>query len=65
LLLRGLAALEGPIYIDLADAKAELRQMLEEFGFAPQRPLTRMVYRRTESFDDPTRTFAVAGPELG
>jgi GNAT superfamily N-acetyltransferase len=65
LLLRGLAAVEGAIYIDLADAKAELRQMLEEFGFAPQRPLTRMVYRRTESFDDPRRTFAVAGPELG
>jgi GNAT superfamily N-acetyltransferase len=65
LLLRGLAAVEGPIYIDLADAKAELRRMLEEFGFSPQRPLTRMVYGRTESFDDPTRTFAVAGPELG
>jgi GNAT superfamily N-acetyltransferase len=65
LLLRGLAAIEGPIYIDFADAKAELRQMLEERGFTPQRPLTRMVYRRTESFDDPTRTFAVAGPELG
>jgi GNAT superfamily N-acetyltransferase len=65
LLVRGLAAVEGAIYIDLADAKAELRQMLDEFGFTAQRPLTRMVYRRTESFDDPRRTFAVAGPELG
>jgi hypothetical protein len=24
-----------------------------------------MVYRRAEAFDDPIRTFAVAGPELG
>jgi GNAT superfamily N-acetyltransferase len=65
LLCRGLAAVKGPIYIDLADAKAELRQMLERHGFTPQRPLTRMVYRRAEAFDDPIRTFAVAGPELG
>jgi GNAT superfamily N-acetyltransferase len=65
LLLRGLAAVEGPIYIDLADAKAELRQTLEEFGFTAQRPLTRMVHHRAQSFDDPRRTFVVAGPELG
>ena len=65
LLLCGLAAIHGPIYIDLADAKAGLRRTLEARGFAAQRPLMRMVYRRSESFDDPSRTFAVAGPELG
>jgi GNAT superfamily N-acetyltransferase len=65
LLLRGLAAVEGPIYMDLADAKTRLRDILEARGFTAQRPLTRMVYRRSESFDDPTRTYAVAGPELG
>jgi GNAT superfamily N-acetyltransferase len=65
LLLKGLAAVKGPIYIDLADAKVQLRDTLEAGGFVPQRPLTRMVHRRTESFDDPVRTFAVAGPELG
>jgi GNAT superfamily N-acetyltransferase len=65
LLLRGLSATQGPIYIDLADAKTDLRRMLETRGFSAQRPFTRMVHRRAESFDDPTRTYAVAGPELG
>ncbi|MPZ55843.1 MAG: GNAT family N-acetyltransferase [Rhizobiales bacterium] len=65
LLHRGLAATQGPIYIDLADTKTRLRGVLEEGGFLPQRPLTRMVHKRGESFDDPVRTFAVAGPELG
>jgi GNAT superfamily N-acetyltransferase len=65
LLLRGLAAVQGPIYVDLADAKASLRRVLEAGGFSAQRPFTRMVHRRSDSFDDPARTYAVAGPELG
>jgi GNAT superfamily N-acetyltransferase len=56
---------EGPIYIDLADAKAEIRAWLAAHGFAPQRPFTRMVYGRRTGFDDPARTFAVVGPEFG
>lgn len=56
---------EGPIYIDLADAKVEIRAWLEAQGFAPQRPFTRMVYGRRTGFDDPARTFAVVGPEFG
>jgi GNAT superfamily N-acetyltransferase len=65
LLLRGLAGVSGAVYIDLADAKTSLRDRLETRGFTPQRPLTRMVYRRSESFDDPARTYAVVGPEFG
>ena len=65
LVARGLAALDGPIYIDLADTKAPLRAWLTELGFAAQRPLTRMLHRRPTSFEDAARTFAVAGPELG
>ena len=65
LMARGLAAVEGPVYIDLADAKAELRAWLAARGFAPQRPFTRMLYRRSARFDDPARTFAVVGPEFG
>jgi hypothetical protein len=42
-----------------------LRKWLGERGFGVQRPFTRMVFGRSESFDDPSRTFAVAGPELG
>jgi GNAT superfamily N-acetyltransferase len=65
LLACGLAAIEGPIYIDLADAKTSVRTWLTERGFSAQRPLTRMLLRRATSFEDAARTFAVAGPELG
>jgi GNAT superfamily N-acetyltransferase len=65
LLARGLKAIDGPVYIDLADDKAVVRAWLGDLGFAAQRPLTRMLHRRSASFDDTARTFAVAGPELG
>jgi len=65
LLARGLAAIEGPVYVDLADTKTSVRAWLTERGFAAQRPLTRMLLRRATSFEDAARTFAVAGPELG
>ncbi len=65
LLARGLAAINGPVYIDLADDKAPVRAWLNELGFAAQRPLTRMPHQRSTGFDDAARTFAVAGPELG
>jgi GNAT superfamily N-acetyltransferase len=65
LLARALSAVTGPVYIDLADARADVRAWLGTRGFAAQRPLTRMVLDRSEGFDDPARTYAVAGPELG
>lgn len=65
LLARALDALDGAIYLDLADAKSGVRAWLTDCGFSPQRPLTRMLLRRASGYDDPSRTFAVAGPELG
>lgn len=65
LLAHALDTIEGPIYIDLADSKQETRAWLGAHGFATVRPLTRMIHRRKEGFDDPARTFAVAGPEFG
>ena len=65
LLDRGFGAIDGRIYIDLADTKVALRAWLRRRGFDVQRPFTRMVFGRSESFADPNRTFAVAGPELG
>jgi GNAT superfamily N-acetyltransferase len=65
LLARGLAAIAGPVYIDLADAQTSVRAWLTERGFTAQRPLTRMLLGRATSFEDAARTFAVAGPELG
>jgi hypothetical protein len=65
LLERAIPAIESPIYLDLADAKVEIRAWLAECGFSAQRPLTRMLLRRSTSFDDTSRTFAVIGPEFG
>ena len=65
LLERALSAINGPIYIDLADSKSGIRSWLEQRGFASQRPLTRMLLNRATGFDDPSRTYAVVGPEFG
>ena len=65
LLRQALNGIGGTVYIDLADAKGEVRRWLEASGFAQQRPFTRMLLGRSESFDDLTRTFAVIGPEFG
>jgi GNAT superfamily N-acetyltransferase len=60
-----LDAIEGPLFIDLADSKAELRRFLDAHGFAAVRPFTRMIHGASPRFDDPARTFAVVGPEFG
>jgi GNAT superfamily N-acetyltransferase len=65
LLARALEGLEGPLFVDLADSKQELRSFLDARGFASVRPFTRMVYGSSTRFDDPARTFAVVGPEFG
>jgi GNAT superfamily N-acetyltransferase len=65
LLARALSTIEGPVYLDFADAKTEIRAWLTQCGFVAQRPLTRMLYRRSMGFDDTSRTFAVVGPEFG
>lgn len=65
LLARALDGLEGPLFVDLADSKQELRSFLDARGFASVRPFTRMLYGSSTRFDDPVRTFAVIGPEFG
>jgi hypothetical protein len=65
LLARALSALEGPVYLDLADAKTDICAWLAKAGFTSQRPLTRMVFGRVTGFEDTARTFAVVGPEFG
>jgi GNAT superfamily N-acetyltransferase len=65
LLGRALGALEGPLYLDLADAKAETGTWLAARGFTAQRPFTRMLLGRRARFDDAARTYAVVGPEFG
>jgi GNAT superfamily N-acetyltransferase len=65
LLTHALRIVSGPVFIDLADSKVAVRRWLEGCGFTPQRPFTRMLYGRSQSFDDGRRTYAVIGPEFG
>jgi GNAT superfamily N-acetyltransferase len=62
---RALDGLDGPVFVDLADARSELRGYLDIRGFTVARPFTRMVYGASTRFDDAARTYAVAGPEFG
>jgi len=62
---RALDAIDGRVFIDLADAKTGLRSFLDSCGFAVARPFTRMAFGSSARFDDEARTFAVAGPEYG
>jgi GNAT superfamily N-acetyltransferase len=65
LLARALDALDGPLFIDLADSKTDVRGLLDAHGFTAVRPFTRMVHGSSQRFDDTARTFAVVGPEFG
>ncbi len=65
LLTRGIAAVPAPLAIDLADRHARVGDWLAALDFKVERPLTRMVYGRSNAFDDQARLFAIAGPELG
>lgn len=64
LLSHALAAVEPPLYIDLAE-HAPLQPLLEARGFAFQRPFTRMVRGVAPAPGKRELTFLVAGPELG
>jgi predicted N-acetyltransferase YhbS len=65
LVARALDGIEGPLFIDPADSKSDLRGFLDAHGFTAVRPFTRMLYGSSARFDDPARTFAVVGPEFG
>jgi len=65
LLARAVDAIDGPLFIDFADAKSQVRRFLAMRGFAAVRPFTRMIHGTSARFDDAQRTFAVVGPEFG
>jgi GNAT superfamily N-acetyltransferase len=64
LIRSALRNIEGTVYIDSLDAQSALNDHLVSYGFTVQRGFTRMLMGRTRPFDDPGRTFAIAGPEL-
>jgi len=65
LLAAAFARVQSPVFIDVPDRHATIGAWLRAAGFVLQRPYTRMAYRRSRAFDDPSRLFAIAGPELG
>ncbi|HXV23122.1 MAG TPA: GNAT family N-acetyltransferase [Alphaproteobacteria bacterium] len=65
LLQRALAAIDGPVCLDVGDHHLQMRAWLDANGFIPVTPFIRMIEGRAEPFDDPRRVYVIAGPELG
>jgi GNAT superfamily N-acetyltransferase len=60
-----MATASGPVFIDVPQRWQAIGQWLTDAGFTVQRSFARMALRRAEPFGDPSRLFAVAGPEFG
>jgi hypothetical protein len=65
LLDAALGAASGPVFLDLADGRDEIRCNLQARDFIVQRPFLRMALHRSAPFGDPSRLFVAAGPEFG
>ena len=65
LLEEAAADLSGPLLIDVPDAQQATGALLERLGFTPERGFQRMYHRTPDGPGEPTRLFAIAGPELG
>ncbi len=55
----------SPVMLDVPDQHDGFAQWLENHAFVRERPLMRMVFGSDDSFGDPRRMIAIAGPELG
>lgn len=65
LLRRLFTTARGPLFIDVPSIWKRIARWLADAGFTIQRSFTRMALGRAEPFGDPSRLFAVAGPEFG
>jgi GNAT superfamily N-acetyltransferase len=65
LLQSALAAISGPVVIDVPDRQAEVTNLLAGHGFRAERPFTRMALDHESGFGDPALVRAIAAPELG
>ena len=65
LLAAALANVRASVFLDMPARHEGVRAWLAASGFTVQRPYTRMLLGRSEPFNDVTRLFAIAGPELG
>lgn len=65
LLAAALKKVSAPVFLDMPAPHAAVGAWLRAAGFTLQRPYTRMLLNRNQPFNDVTRLFAIAGPELG
>ena len=65
LLAAALKKVSAPVFLDMPAPHAAVGAWLRSIGFTLQRPYTRMLLNRKQPFNDVTRLFAIAGPELG
>ena len=65
LLQQALAAVPGPVFLDLPKRWARLAASLGAAGFRPQRPFVRMALGDAPALAGSERLFVVAGPEFG
>jgi ribosomal protein S18 acetylase RimI-like enzyme len=63
-----LSQIEGPVFLDVPDARRDMEPWLDRYGFTRQRSFTRMALIHPGTAiprSNPPAIFAVAGPELG
>jgi GNAT superfamily N-acetyltransferase len=60
-----LAAIPGPVVIDVPDRETAIVDVLRNRGFTAERPFVRMALGRKAAFGDASLVRAIAGPELG
>jgi hypothetical protein len=65
LIAKAAASVPGPFIVDVPDTHASVRAWLERQDATTPRSYMRMTLGVAKGLDDPSRVFALAGPELG
>jgi GNAT superfamily N-acetyltransferase len=65
LIAKATSSVPGPFIIDVPDAHAEIRHWLKRQDAVSPRGYVRMTLGEAPGLNDPSRLFALAGPELG
>lgn len=60
-----IAAVSGPVLLDIADRHKGIADLLHARGFVPRRPFLRMALHHPAPVGNPLHLYAAAGPEFG
>lgn len=60
-----IAAVSGPVLLDIADRHKGIADLLHARGFVPRRPFLRMALAQATPLGTPAQLYAAAGPEFG